>query len=472
MTDDDKQVTTPDEYDPTSDPRDLLIVDALAELVMQPLDDDDDLEADAEALTDDDRRASAALGSSAELVARIIANANAKNRSRLQAERPTRMRSSLTTITKTAVPPKVRESAEEFGELLQRMRDCECDDLLSWSCDYRKKEVIGRGGQGIVFLTECLNEHYLPKALKVFSPQPYGDAESYYDDMDRMAHVASLVYRIQVDNLVIVERFAYHNGICVMIMRWIDGHDLATLLRPSLFEQLRGCVNEERWKHLTKVVVTTPGTSQLRLMPGMAVNIIEKCLRGLDALHSHGIVHGDIKPSNIMLDRYGSIRLVDIGSAFELSAPPRQHTWTPRYAPPEIFEGKKWTPQSDLASLGYVLIELLSGQPAIASPDIGSASTRMNGTDWDRMILDEKRALPERLNELLPANVRASDQLMKICQQLIDPDPKKRFASAEDALEGPSGTYKFLQDLTRMNLAACFSQEIKRWLADVKMVRP
>ncbi len=102
----------------------------------------------------------------------------------------------------------------------------------------------------------------------------------------------------------------------------------------------------------------------------MAVNIVEKCLQALDALHSQEIVHGDIKPANIMLDQYGSIRLIDIGSAFKLSAPPRHHSWTPRYAPPEILEGEKWTPQSDLASLGYVLIEMLSGQPLVSSSHI------------------------------------------------------------------------------------------------------
>ena len=378
------------------------------------------------------------------------------------------MVSSSTTSTHFTGQPQSPESTMEYGELLQCVRDCESVDSLSWSCEYRMKRIIGRGGQGIVFLTECPNEHNLPKALKVFSPAPYGDVQSYLEDMDRMAHVASLVYRIQVDNLVIVERFAYHDAVCLMIMRWIDGHDLEKLLQPCLLEKLHGCVDEKRWKHLNNVVVTTPGTAQLSLKPGMAVNIIEKCLRALDALHSHGIVHGDIKQSNIMLDQYGSIRLVDIGSASELSAPPLRRTWTPHYAPPEILEGGDWTPQSDLASLGYVLIELLSGQPVVASPYIGTASMRTSYADLDRRLLEEKQRLPGRLNELLPANVQESEQLMNICRKLIDPNPEKRFKNAEDALEGPEGTYQFLQGLTRMSLAVHYSQEIKRWLVDVE----
>lgn len=467
MTDKDKRITTPDESDPAADPTLHIIFHALAEKVLPPFE-DDDLETSAEALTDADRKALAALGSSGELVARIAAEVKANSLVQSQAESPTRMVPQSTTATRITGPTPASESDFSYDELMENLGNCKDNDVFRWSCDYRNKGIIGQGGQGTVFLTVCPNEQNLPKALKVFSPEPYGDTEAYRDDMERMAQVASLAYRIQVDNLVAIERFACREGIWLMFMRWINGYDLARLLQPGLLEQLHGCVAEDRWNHLNNVVVTTPGTVQLRLMPGMAVNIIEKCLRGLDALHRCGVVHGDIKPSNIMLDLYGSIRLVDIGSAFELSAPPRRHTWTPQYAPPEFFESRKWTPQSDLASLGYVLIELLSGQPAVACPSIGSASTRTTDSDRDERLLDEKRRLPDRLDELMPANVRESAHLMNLCRQLIDPDPQKRFPSAEKALEGPAGTYQFLQGLTRMGLAVYYAHEIKRWLGDVE----
>jgi serine/threonine-protein kinase len=235
-----------------------------------------------------------------------------------------------------------------------------------------------------------------------------------------------------------------------------------------LLEKVHSCVDEKRWEYLNEVVVTKPGTTQLRLAPGMAVNIIEKCLRALDALHSQKIVHGDIKPPNIMLDRYGSIRLVDIGSAFDLSAYPQRHTWTPQYAPPEVLKGGKWTEQSDLASLGYVLVELLSGQPVFDSPTDGTVSVRTVDTARDQRLLEEKLNLPRRLDDLLPPDVRKSDHLMNLCRRLIDPDPEKRFNDAEDSLEGPAGTYQFLQGLTRAGLAVHYAQEIKRWLADVQ----
>ncbi len=105
---------------------------------------------------------------------------------------------------------------------------------------------------------------------------------------------------------------------------------------------------------------------QPRLKPGMAIAVMRECLAALAALHREGIVHGDLKPSNIMLKRTGNAKIVDIGSAFELTNLPAQRTCTPAYAAPEVLEGGECTPRSDLASLGYVLIEMLAGKPPFA----------------------------------------------------------------------------------------------------------
>ncbi|NND97831.1 MAG: serine/threonine protein kinase [Pirellulaceae bacterium] len=449
--------------------KELGVVDQLVDLVFEPLLDFDS-ENLAGSLTDDDQQAMEDLGSSSELIDEIINRAKqeedaAKSAAETKFRAPSQEETRGKRVTVTARDP-------DFDRLMFQLDACKRDDHLSYRYDYRKMKVIGSGGQGIVYLTHCVDEHHLPKAVKIFSPEPYDSVSDYYDDMDRMGKIASLVYRMQVDNLVMVDRFTYHHDICLMVMRWIEGHDLATLLRPELMERLRYKVDDERWEHLNSSVITTQGTIQSRLKPGMAVNIIEKCLRALDALHSEGIVHGDIKPSNIMLDRYGGIRLIDIGSAFAQDEPPHRHTWTPRYAPPEIFEGDAWTPQSDLASLGYVLIELLSGQPAVSGPVLDSDSTRMLGTEWDRHLLAEKLHLPNRLDELVPKQFQKSKELMTLLRKLIDPDPEKRFANAEDALIGKDGTHPFMQTLTRGGLGAPFCQLIKHWLSDANKMLP
>ena len=78
---------------------------------------------------------------------------------------------------------------------------------------------------------------------------------------------------------------------------------------------------------------------QPRVKPGVAVAIVRDCLAALAALHREGLVHGDIKPSNLMLKLTGNAKLVDIGAAFELNKPPPQRMCTPTYAAPEVLEG-------------------------------------------------------------------------------------------------------------------------------------
>ncbi len=89
----------------------------------------------------------------------------------------------------------------------------------------------------------------------------------------------------------------------------------------------------------------------------------------LAALHRENIVHGDIKPSNVMLKRTGNAKIIDIGSAFEMDNPPPIRTCTPFYAAPEVLDGGEMTPRSDLASLGYVLIEIAVRPAAVRRPE-------------------------------------------------------------------------------------------------------
>ena len=95
--------------------------------------------------------------------------------------------------------------------------------------------------------------------------------------------------------------------------------------------------------------------------------MLRECLAGLAALHRDGIVHGDLKPSNIMLKRTGNAKIIDIGSAMDLRSGAGRRFWSPAYAAPEVLAGEASSPRSDLASLGYVLIEMLAGQ----SPFVG-----------------------------------------------------------------------------------------------------
>jgi serine/threonine-protein kinase len=162
-----------------------------------------------------------------------------------------------------------------------------------------------------------------------------------------------------------------------------------------------------------------------------------------------------MKPSNIMLKRTGNAKIVDIGSAFELEDPPLQRTCTPQYAAPEVLEGAESTPRSDLASLGYVLIEMLSGRPPFP------------GLKTYRELLEAKRFLAQRLPNILPANVVCNELLMEFCRGLIAPDPMRRFPSAEEAELRKGGAAAFHRQLVKGDLAVEYDNEIRLWLEEL-----
>jgi len=342
------------------------------------------------------------------------------------------------------------ELLDQYGSIIQ-------DKRLSWTSHQQLRKLLGSGGQGVVFLTDRqgADDFTLPVALKVFSPERFDTVRSYDEAMSRIARVAARVAQIQQDNLLDVQNFIDRNRIRMMEMEWVDGYDLRRLLVPHMLECIRERVSRSRWEKLNEVIVTA-GPTQPRIKAGVAVAIVRECLAALAALHREDIVHGDVKPSNIMLKRTGNAKIVDIGSAFELEDPPPRRTCTPTYAAPEVLEGDPITPRSDLASLGYVLIELLAGQPLF--------------TGWKnyRELLEQKRELPQRLKELLPQEVTVNDLLMNFCRGLIAPDPMLRFPDAEAAHLRKGGAAAFLRQLVMSNLSAEYDNEIRLWIEELK----
>lgn len=345
---------------------------------------------------------------------------------------------------------RANELFDRYLEILDARR-------LSWTGHLRLGRLLGRGGQGVVYLSERrgADGFTLPVAIKVLSPERYRDARSYDEAMLRMARVSSFVAQIQHDNLLDVHDFVDRNRIRLMIMEWVDGFDLHRLLTNQMLDKVRSRVSNRRWEYINRVIVTA-GSGHARVKPGIAVAIVRDCLAALAALHREDLVHGDIKPSNIMLKRTGVAKIVDIGSAFEMSSPPPTRTCTPAYAAPEVLDGTECTPRSDLASLGYVLIELLSGGPLFA------------GMHNVRELLECKRFLPQRLNEILPHDCTVNELLMNFCRGLIAPDPMRRFPSAEAADLLKEGAAAFHRQLVLSDLAAEYGNEIRLWLEELK----
>jgi eukaryotic-like serine/threonine-protein kinase len=364
---------------------------------------------------------------------------------------------STTQLTENLTITAGGHRAHHDNELVHRYQSIVKEMRLHWTTHHRLLKRLGAGGQGVVYLTERrgADGFTLPVALKVFSPERYEDEFEYQTAMARIAAVSAHVALIQHDNLLDVQNFVDRNRIRMMVMEWIDGYDLKRLLVPSMLSRIEARVSMRRWEYINRVVVTA-GPCQPRLKAGVAVAIVRECLGAIGALHREGIVHGDIKPANVMLKCTGNAKIIDIGSAFEVSSPPPTRTCTPAYAAPEVLEGQSCTPRSDLASLGYMLIEMLAGRPPF------SVTPRL------RELLEAKRSLPHRLNEFLPSEVTVNGLLMKFIRGLIAPDPMRRFPSAEAADLLEEGAAAFQRQLVKGDLSSEYDNEIRHWLQELR----
>jgi serine/threonine-protein kinase len=341
-------------------------------------------------------------------------------------------------------------------ELIRYYRDLTGQDRLAWTEHLHLERRLGAGGQGVVYLSQRrgADGFTLPVALKIFSPEHFPDEKSYLAAMFRIGQVGCRVAQIQHDNLIDVQNFIERYRIRIMEMEWVDGFDLQRLLSNKMLARVESRVSSRRWNHLNNVVVTK-GPAHPRLKPAIAVAIVRECLGGLSALHREEIVHGDIKPSNIMLKKTGHAKIIDIGAAVDLNNMPEALPCTLAYAAPETLDHKELTPKSDLASLGYVLIEMLSGRPLFA------------GAQDLKELLEAKRVLPHRLHELVPPEVADSSLLMEICRRLTAPDPNRRFKTAADADTDKGGLAEFERSLIFGNLFSEADHDIQDWLEEL-----
>ena len=353
----------------------------------------------------------------------------------------------------------LNQATEETLDFVGRYDALLAATRLSWIEHNRLIRRLGSGGQGVVYLTEKLGSDgfTLPVALKIFSPSVFPSHDAYDATMARMAGVASRIALIQQDNLIDVHNVVSLNSIRLLEMEWIDGYDLQYLLQTKTLESIQSCVDPRRWAYLNAVILTSGG-AQSRLKPGIAIAILRELLAALSALHNDGIVHGDVKPANVMIKKTGNAKLIDIGTAYPWTDGSAVRTCTPTYAAPEVLEGERGSPQSDLASLGYLLVEVLSGSPAF--PGLTGVAEH----------IEAKRSILGRLKDLLPGEVACNEHLMELISRLIAPDPADRFPSAEAAEFVDQGAASFHRQLVRGNLASEYRNDIRLWLNELHPV--
>ena len=362
-----------------------------------------------------------------------------------------------TRISTLGSPAENQDASHDRDRRIASFRSFLQRGNVGWWTERPFLKTLGSGGQGTVVLAERqgAGSFRMPVALKFFSPTQFRTVTDYEKEMLRLAEISSMVARIQDDHLVDVHCFLENEGVFYLEMEWIDGYDLLHILRRDTLEIVHDAVTEGRWEHLNDQIVTT-GEVDCRLKPGMAVAILRECLVGVAALHREGIIHCDLKPSNVMVKRTGQVKLIDIGSAFWVGRLPQGQPCTPEYAAPEILAGQRATPQTDLASLGYMLLEMLTGSKPFAGLSFSD-------------LLEAKQSLPDRLQGMLPIDTFAySEDLIRLLRKLIHPDPRKRFSSAEEAELADEGAAGFLRQLVMGELSNEYASEMRQWIAEME----
>jgi serine/threonine protein kinase len=156
------------------------------------------------------------------------------------------------------------------------------------------------------------------------------------------------------------------------------------------------------------------------IAPNMACRIVGQVAAGLSALHEAGIIHRDVKPSNVMVRSASSFALTDFGTAKRLRidttlTPHGQVVGTPAYVSPEQITRKPISPATDIYSLGMMFYELLSGAKAFSGPDYHQV--------LHAHLTQAPAALPERLRAFQP-----------LVDRMVAKNPAARHGSAAEVI--------------------------------------
>ncbi|MDD5748865.1 MAG: Stk1 family PASTA domain-containing Ser/Thr kinase [Actinomycetota bacterium] len=197
---------------------------------------------------------------------------------------------------------------------------------------YFLEQLIGSGGMADVYRAK---DNLLGRtvAVKVLHPQFAKDSVF----IERFRQEAQAAANLNQPNIVNVYDWGNEDDTYFIVMEYVEGRDL-------------------------KRIINEGGA----ILPERAVEIAIAITHALEAAHSHGIVHRDIKPQNIILTVDNTIKVMDFGIARQTGSSAMTQTGTilgtAQYISPEQAQGYTADPRSDLYSLGIVLYEMLTGK--------------------------------------------------------------------------------------------------------------
>jgi DNA-binding beta-propeller fold protein YncE len=255
---------------------------------------------------------------------------------------------------------------------------------------YRIEELIGQGGMGVVYRAYDLRLKRTV-ALKLVAPDLALDERF----RERFSRESELAMSLEHPNVVPIHDAGDLDGRLYLAMRYVEGTDVSALLR-----------------------------AEGALDPGRALAIAGQIGNALDAAHARGLVHRDVKPSNVLLDQREHVYLADFGLTRRLEEqgvrPAEGRSMgTPAYLAPEQIEGQPIDSRSDVYSLGCLLFECLTG-------DVPFSRDSRLGVAWAHLeepppsASERKPGLPGAIDAVIrKAMAKEPENRYPTCAELI-----------------------------------------------------
>ena len=253
---------------------------------------------------------------------------------------------------------------------------------------YDIQDVLGKGGMGSVYrgFDPAISRAV---AIKAISKGMVGE-EDLKHIMQRFRHEAQAVGRLVHPRIVQIYDFGEDENVAYIVMELVNGKTLAQHLQQELVYEMRE-----------------------------VAEIIHQLLDGLAHAHAAGVIHRDVKPSNILINNDGRIKISDFGIARIESSQLTQVgdvLGTPHYMAPEQFMGADIGLQADLYSVGVIAYELLAGR----KPFIGNSAKVMH------QVMNQVPVNPSTLNSKL------SPLLDRVLQKALSKKREDRFQNARE----------------------------------------
>lgn len=272
---------------------------------------------------------------------------------------------------------------------------------------YRILGILGRGGMGIVYrgLDPDIEREV---AIKTIRADAFADGPAREEQLTRVGREAKAAGRLTHPNIITVYDVFRESDLTFIVMQFVDGQTLQSLIESGR---------------------TFP--------PREVVGLLKPVAEALDYAHANGIVHRDVKPANILIDRTGKPFLADFGVArMETSTVtgPGTAIGTLSYMSPEQVMGKAVDGRADFFALGVILYELLAGRKPFAGDNLS--------TIVYKIVHEEPPSIAEA-NRDLPRGYEA------VIRRALAKDPGERYQTGREMvadLEDPSNLTVAVRD--------------------------